>query len=211
MKPDFDEIGEFVVEAEAGEDEDAGSGVGAGEEWNAGAVHVGNHFQIAREIFFAEFERIFLQVGHHLVVEALPGDIAPIGRNVFAERIVCEVALIEECAAALPGERRALPRLRFGEQREKCVAFFLVGGAEQKLRVALAVDEFLFFAGAAFETAHQVLDAFLTGGDGFGDADFVGNVADEGDVLLVGFGGGGEIRVVRDDGLSFDEVGALRL
>ena len=93
----------------------------------------------------------------------------------------------------------------------KRVAFFLVGGGEQELRVALAVDEFLLFAGAAFEAAHQMLDAFLAGGDGFGDADFVGDVADEGEILFVGFGGGGEIGVVRDDGLNFDEVGAFAI
>ncbi len=120
----LDEIGELVVEAEAGEDEDRGSGVGAGEEWNAGAVHVGDHFQIAREIFFAELERIVLQVGNHFVVEALPGDIAPVGGDVFAERIVGEIALIEKRAAALPGERWALPGLRFGEQREQARCIF---------------------------------------------------------------------------------------
>ena len=31
-----------------------------------------------------------------------------------------------------------------------------------------------------------------------------------GKILFVGFGGGGEIGVVRNDGLHFDEVGALR-
>ena len=50
----FDEVGEFIVEAEAGEDEDPGRGIGAGEKRHAGVVHVGDHFQIAREIFFAK-------------------------------------------------------------------------------------------------------------------------------------------------------------
>src|SRR5579871_126269 len=210
-KASLDEIGEFVVEAESGENEDGGGSVGAGQEWNSGVVHIGDHFQIARKVFLAEWEWIFLQVGNHLVVETLPGDIAPVGRDIFGERVVRQVALIEKSAAALPDQRWALPRLRFGEQRQKLATFFRIGGAEQKLRVALAVDEFLLFAGAALEAAHQVLNAFLAGGDGFGDADFVGDMANEGKIFFVGFGGGGQIGIVRDDGLHLDEVGALRL
>src|SRR3984957_10313350 len=149
----LDEIGEFVVEAEAGEDVDAGSSVGSCEERNAGVVHVGDHFQVAREIFFPECERIFLQLGNNFVVEALPGDIAPVRGDVFAKRIVGEIALIEKCAAALPGERWALPGVCVCEQRQQSGAFFLVGGAEQKFCVALPVDKFLFFAGEASEAA----------------------------------------------------------
>jgi hypothetical protein len=62
-----------------------------------------DHLQIAREIFLAKRERILQKIRHHFVSEALPGYIAPVGGNVFVERIVGEVALVEEGAATLPG------------------------------------------------------------------------------------------------------------
>ena len=46
--------------------------------------------------------------------------------------------------------------------------------------------------------------------DGFRDTHFVGHVADDGQADLVRFGGSGEIRIVGDDALNFEEVDALR-
>jgi len=68
-----------------------------------------------------------------------------------------------------------------------------------------------FFGGAALEAAHQVLDAFLSGGDGFRDAHFVWHVADDGKADLVSLCCGRKVRVVRNDALYFDEVDALAL
>src|SRR6185295_13834943 len=72
-------------------------------------------------------------------------------------------------------------------------------------------NKFFFLAGAAFEAAHQMLDAFLTGGNHFVDANLVRNVADNRNSDLVRLGGGGQIGIVGNHRLHLDEVDSLRL
>jgi hypothetical protein len=65
--------------------------------------------------------------------EAPPGDIAPVGRDIFVERLMLLIQLIEKFTAALPGQRGALPGLGAGELGGERVAFFLVVRCQQQL------------------------------------------------------------------------------
>jgi hypothetical protein len=168
-----------------------------------------HHLQIGGEIFLAELQRIVLKAGHHFVCEALPGDIAPVGGNIFVERVVLQVALVEKGAAALPGERGHLPDFVLRELTKQRIAPLFVLRGEQKLQIALAGNEFIFFGGAALEAAHEVLNTFLSRGDGFPDANFVWYVAYDRETDLAGFRSRGEIGVVGNDALDFNEVDAL--
>jgi len=80
----------------------------------------------------AQLQRIMHEAGHHFVGETFPGDIAPVSRNIFIERIVLQVALVEKGAAALPGQRGHLPDLAVSEFEDERVASFLVLRGEQK-------------------------------------------------------------------------------
>ena len=122
-----------------------------------------------------------------------------------------QVALVEEGAATLPRQRGTLPRLRLRQLGDQRVAFLLVHGTQQQFQIALTADEFFFLAGAAFEAAHQMLDAFLACGNHFADANFVRDVAGNRNSDLVRFGGGGPIGVVGNHRLHLDEIDALGL
>ncbi|HVH89260.1 MAG TPA: hypothetical protein VM912_21270 [Terriglobales bacterium] len=80
---------------------------------------------------------------------------------------------------------------------------------EQQSQVAFAPDEFVLLCGTAFEDAHQVFDTFLPGFDNFLNTNFVWDMTDNGQALFMGFRCSGEVSIVCNNGLDFDEVHAL--
>ena len=87
--------------------------------WNTGAVHRVHHFQFFFYETLPRGEIIGVEVMHDLLGEALPRHIFPVGRRVLGPGIVSEVRLINQVAAALPHQRRALPRVILRQQREQ--------------------------------------------------------------------------------------------
>ncbi len=142
--------------------------------------------RLSREVFLAQRQRIAQKVRHHFIGEAAPGYIAPVGRNVLVEWIVLQVALVEKGSAALPGQRGYLPCLVLRQQFDERVASLLVLRREQQFQIAFALDEFVLFRGTAFENAHQMLDTLLPRFDNFPNANFIRNMADNGQALACG-------------------------
>src|SRR6266481_1304333 len=98
------------------------------------------------------------------------------------------IELIEEGSSALPDKGGDLPDLVLRKRLDDRFATDLVGGGQQQFQIAFATDELVLFRGATLENPHEVLDALLTGGDGFGDAHLVWDVSDDREILLVGLG-----------------------
>ena len=104
-----------------------------------------------------------------------------------------------------------MPDFIFRQQRDQGFAagWILRRKKFSAARTAWGGHQLIFFCGAALEDTGEVLDAFLPGFDGFDGADFVGDVADDGNAELFGFGSGGEIAVARHQRLHLDEIGAV--
>src|SRR6516164_5893205 len=99
----------------------------------------------------------------------MPGRAHPWTRNVFVERLMFPIELIEKNSPALPGKGGDLPDLVLRERVDDRVATGLVGRGQQQFQIAFATDELVLFRRATLEDPHEVLDALLTGGDRFRD------------------------------------------
>src|SRR5215469_6865013 len=99
--------------------------------------------------------------------------------------------LVKKSSAALPCKSGHLPGLLLRQQLYERVASSLVLRSEQQLQVARTLDEFLLLGRTALKNAHQVLDALLSRFDNLHQANFVRDVADDGQTLLLGFGHSG--------------------
>ena len=119
------------------------------------------------------------QVGHHLVVEAAPGYIAPVGWDVLVERLVLPIELVEKRSPTLPGEGGHLPGVAVREQLSERVTPLLILRGQEQLQVAFAFDELVLLSRTPFKDAHQVLDALLTCFDNFLDPNSVGHMAND--------------------------------
>ena len=156
-----DESLQLVVQAEAGEDVDAGGRVGAGEELDAGAVHRVHDFEFFFDEVFARGEVVGVEVVHDFFGESLPRYIFPVGGGIFRAGIVSEVGLVDQVAATLPDQRGALPGVILRQQGEQRGRPRRIVG-RKKLGLGLRpFQKFVFERRAAFEDSDQVLDALL--------------------------------------------------
>src|SRR5207245_1676815 len=154
-KASLDKIGKLVVQTESGHDVDSRCCVGSCHKGHSGAVESADHLKISCEVFPTQCEWIVYDIWHHLLCEAAPGDVPPVGRNVAVERLVLQVALVTKRASALPGERGHLPGLALSKQLHQTVALLRVRGAQQQLQIPFTPDEAILLTGAALEEPHQ--------------------------------------------------------
>ena len=98
-----------------------------------------------------------------------------------------QVTLVQKRSTPLPSQGRHLPGLVLREQLHERLAPLLILSREQQIQIAFALDEFVFFLGAALEQAHQVLDTLLPRFHNLLDTNFVRHVADDRQALLVSF------------------------
>ena len=118
------------------------------------------------------------------------------------------------------GERGDLPSVIAAELREEGLALSAVIAANrfrdeihflQIVKRAQFLDDALFSFGTGDGDAVEMLDGMLAGIGSLGRPDGVGQMADEGNALLVSFVGEREIGVAGYPVINLDEVGATRL
>src|ERR1700741_1066098 len=154
---------QFLVQAEARKNVDAGWRVRAGEKGHACFVQQLNDLELLLKEFLAGFEVVGTEFGFDLFREFLPGLVLPVGRNILGAGVFAEVGNVNEVAAAFPDERRTLPGLVFREKRAESSGTCRVVGSEEAGLALVALKEFVLERRAAFKNPDLMLEAAHAG------------------------------------------------